>query len=60
MRDTGWFKSTYSSPASDNCVEVRITDLATRVRDSKNPAGGHLALDRKTFAAFVASLGTVR
>jgi hypothetical protein len=38
LRDTGWFKSTRSTSGSDNCVEVRITDLATRVRDSKNPS----------------------
>jgi hypothetical protein len=58
MRDTGWFKSTFSSPASDNCVEVRITDDAARVRDSKNPAGGHLVLDRSAFAALVAGHAT--
>lgn len=56
MRDTGWFKSTYSSPASDACIEVRITDADTRVRDSKDPAGGHLTLDRATFAAFVVGI----
>jgi hypothetical protein len=56
MRDTGWFKSTYSNPASDACVEVRITDDAARVRDSKNPASGHLVLDRRAFAALVAGL----
>lgn len=60
MRDTGWFKSTYSSPASDNCVEVRMTEEATRVRDSKNPAGGHLTLDRASFAVFVAGLDVTR
>jgi hypothetical protein len=60
MRDTGWFKSTYSSPASDNCVEVRIIDRATGVRDSKNPTGGDLTIDRATFTAFVACLSTVR
>ncbi len=54
MRDTGWFKSTRSTSGSDNCVEVRITDVVTRVRDSKNPAGGALTLDRAAFAAFVA------
>lgn len=37
MRDTGWFKSTRSGGAQENCVEVRITDGATYVRDSKNP-----------------------
>jgi hypothetical protein len=60
MRDTGWFKSTYSSPASDNCVELRITDAAVWVRDSKNPAGGRLALDRATLAAFIADLSATR
>jgi hypothetical protein len=60
MRDTGWFKSTYSSPASDACVEVRIADVATLVRDSKNPTDGHLTLDRATFAAFIAGIGATR
>lgn len=59
MRDTGWFKSAYSTPASDNCVEVRITDAATRVRDSKNPAGGQLTLDRKSFTAFVSGVSEI-
>lgn len=58
MRDTGWFKSTRSGAATDNCVEVRITDVVTRVRDSKNPAGGQLTLDRMAFAAFVAGART--
>ncbi|MGH3762069.1 DUF397 domain-containing protein [Actinophytocola sp.] len=53
MRDTGWFKSTRSTSGSDNCVEVRISDAAARVRDSKNPGGGELMLDRTAFAAFV-------
>ena len=57
MRDTGWFKSTYSTPASDNYGEVRITELATRVRDPKNPAAGHLPLDRGTFTTFIAGVG---
>lgn len=38
MRDTGWFKSTFSTTASDNCVEVRFTGDVARVRDSKNPS----------------------
>jgi uncharacterized protein DUF397 len=37
MRDTGWFKSTFSTTASDNCVEVRFSDDSARVRDSKSP-----------------------
>jgi hypothetical protein len=53
MRDTGWFKSTHSDGGSDACVEVRITDVATSVRDSKNPAGGQLTLSRSAFAGFL-------
>jgi Domain of unknown function (DUF397) len=37
MRDTGWVRSTRSGGATDNCVEVRVTDEGARVRDSKNP-----------------------
>ena len=37
MRDTGWFKSTFSTSGGDNCVEVRFTGAEARVRDSKNP-----------------------
>jgi uncharacterized protein DUF397 len=37
--ETGWFKSSRSGEGSDNCVEVRITDLAVGVRDSKNSTG---------------------
>lgn len=56
MRDTGWLKSTRSTPASDNCVEVRITDTTVGVRDSKNPACGQLALGPATFDGFLAGL----
>jgi len=38
MRDSGWFKSTFSTSGSDNCVEVRFTGDVARVRDSKSPA----------------------
>lgn len=55
MRDTGWFKSTRSGGASDACVEVRITEVATHVRDSKNPAGARLHLSRTAFTALVAA-----
>ena len=46
--------------ASDNCVEVRVTDVAAWVRDSKNPAGGELRLDLTTFATFVAGAAATR
>jgi hypothetical protein len=39
VRDTGWFKSSFSSADSDNCVEVRIIGDSVGVRDSKNADG---------------------
>lgn len=37
MRDSGWFKSTFSTSGGDNCVEVRFAGDVARVRDSKCP-----------------------
>lgn len=52
--DTGWFKSSHSDAASDNCVEVRFTgsDLVG-VRDSKCPDGGALWLPATSWSTFV-------
>ena len=58
VHDTGWFKSTRSTGGGDNCVEVRITDTATGVRDSKNPAGEQLILTHRAFSALLAGIGT--
>jgi hypothetical protein len=60
MRDTGWFKSARSTSGGDNCVEVRLTGIAARVRDSKNPDDGELTLDLTNFAAFVAGAAATR
>ncbi|MBB5955518.1 hypothetical protein FHS29_002099 [Saccharothrix tamanrassetensis] len=54
--DTGWLKSSHSAAASNDCVEVRLTDSHTDVRDSKNPTGPRLSLPGKTWTAFVAGL----
>ncbi|GGP39100.1 DUF397 domain-containing protein [Saccharothrix coeruleofusca] len=55
-RDTGWFKSSYSSGGSNACVEVRITDAGVGVRDSKNPTGPHLTLKPKAWTGFIEGL----
>jgi hypothetical protein len=49
---TGWFKSSYSGAADDNCVEVRFAD-AVGVRDSKHPAAT-LAVPATSWRAFTA------
>lgn len=53
MQDTGWFKSSRSAAASDNCVEVRLTERVARIRDSKNPGGGQLTVAPAAFASLV-------
>jgi hypothetical protein len=57
MHDTGWIKSTRSTAASDNCVEVRITDTATDVRDSKNRDAGQLSFGGTGFGALLRRVG---
>ncbi|MBP2339859.1 hypothetical protein JOF41_006037 [Saccharothrix coeruleofusca] len=55
-RDTGWFKSSYSTGGSNGCVEVRITDTGVGVRDSKNPAGPSFTFRAEAWAKFVGGL----
>lgn len=44
-----WRKSSRSN-SEQACVEIAATTSAIGVRDSKNPNGGHLVLDRAVFA----------
>lgn len=61
MRDTGWFKSSYSAGGSDQCVECRIvTGCGAGVRDSKNPGGGVFWVGSTAWAAFVAAVKSGR
>jgi len=55
--DTGWFKSTYSAPQEENCVEVRITAEAVGVRDSKNWLGPTFTFTTTSWRTFVAKVG---
>ncbi|WP_369270821.1 DUF397 domain-containing protein [Streptomyces sp. R11] len=49
-----WFKSSYSSSGSGDCVEVAPLPHAIHVRDSKNHAGPHLTLSPTTWTEFIA------
>lgn len=49
-----WRKSSYSGGADDTyCVEVGRLAQGVGVRDSKNPAGGHLTLTTPQFATLL-------
>ncbi|GAA0271522.1 hypothetical protein GCM10009527_079930 [Actinomadura nitritigenes] len=52
-----WRKSSHSGGNEGNCVEVADLNGHVGVRDSENPAAGHLTLTRRDFAALLADLG---
>ncbi|MFD7474359.1 DUF397 domain-containing protein [Streptomyces sp. NPDC059837] len=51
--ELAWFKSSYSSSASGDCVEVATCPQTIHVRDSKNTDGPHLTLSPTTWAGFL-------
>ncbi|MEU9019949.1 DUF397 domain-containing protein [Actinomadura sp. NPDC048394] len=51
-----WRKSTYSGGVENECVEVADLKSHVGVRDSKDPAGGHLTLTRQDFADLLSQL----
>ncbi|MFI0352806.1 DUF397 domain-containing protein [Actinomadura sp. 9N407] len=49
-----WRKSSYSGSANDDvCIELGQLAQGVGVRDSKNPAGGHLSLSADQFAGLL-------
>ncbi|WP_247196289.1 DUF397 domain-containing protein [Streptomyces sp. GESEQ-35] len=48
-----WFKSSYSSGGSGDCVEVALTPATIHVRDSKNRQAPALALSPTTWTEFI-------
>jgi len=51
--DLAWFKSSYSSSASGDCVEVATCPHTVHVRDSKDEQGPQLALCPTAWTDFV-------
>ncbi|WP_433246059.1 DUF397 domain-containing protein [Actinomadura nitritigenes] len=50
---TTWRKSSHSDETGGHCVELARLSRGVGVRDSKNPAAGHLELPRQSFAALL-------
>ncbi|MBD2891254.1 hypothetical protein amrb99_01570 [Actinomadura sp. RB99] len=51
---TQWRKSSHSGGSSQtDCVEVAGVVSGVGVRDSKNPDGGHITIDRASFATLL-------
>jgi hypothetical protein len=55
--ELAWFKSSYSSGGSGDCVEVASCRSTVHVRDSKNKQGPQLALSSSAWTRFVAYAG---
>jgi len=51
-----WRKSSRSVTQEGECVEVTSTDQHVGVRDSKNPAAGHLAIRSRAWQTFITGL----
>ncbi|MFI5803358.1 DUF397 domain-containing protein [Streptomyces sp. NPDC051561] len=54
--EAAWFKSSYSSGAEGNCVEVAFLRGQVGVRDTKSVEGPTLIFRGSAFSNFVASL----
>ncbi|WP_018685680.1 DUF397 domain-containing protein [Actinokineospora enzanensis] len=50
-----WRVSSFCAPNND-CIEVGRALQQALIRDTKNRAGGRLALDARTFTTFVRSI----
>lgn len=48
-----WRKSSHSGGTGGDCVELASLDGAIGIRDSKAPAGGHLAVSRHALAGLI-------
>ncbi|MFJ8751891.1 DUF397 domain-containing protein [Streptomyces sp. NPDC102441] len=51
--ESAWFKSSYSSGAGGECVEVATSTNSVHVRDSKDKTGPILSIASGGWAAFV-------
>lgn len=55
-RGAHWFKSSYSGGSGTECVEVADLRTTVGVRDSKRPQGPDIAVQRRAWAGFIASV----
>ncbi|MDQ0602130.1 hypothetical protein QF037_006475 [Streptomyces canus] len=56
--ELSWFKSSYSSGGSGDCVEVALTPSTIHIRDSKTPQTPHVTLSPTTWTDFVTAVAT--
>ncbi|WP_083982225.1 DUF397 domain-containing protein [Actinomadura hibisca] len=52
LSNATWRKSSRSSDKGDNCVEITGLQGSVAVRDSKDPEGSNIIVDRQDFRRF--------
>ncbi|MFI0356976.1 DUF397 domain-containing protein [Actinomadura sp. 9N407] len=55
-KSAAWRKSSYSQPTQSDCVEVARLGVMNAVRDSKDPEGGFLSLERDALGALLSQI----
>ncbi|OXS31147.1 DUF397 domain-containing protein [Streptomyces sp. XY006] len=55
--ELAWFKSSYSSSGSGDCLEVATRPDTIHIRDSKNRQGPELRLSPTAWSAFLTHAG---
>ncbi|RZB16431.1 DUF397 domain-containing protein [Streptomyces sp. F001] len=55
-----WFKSSYSSSGSGDCVEVAPSPTTIHIRDSKNKQGLHLTVTPDAWRDFISLASQAR
>jgi hypothetical protein len=58
LSNARWLKSSYSTGASGNCVEVATMRTEVGVRDSKDRSGPALLFGATSWSAFMAGVQT--
>ncbi|MEU5510473.1 DUF397 domain-containing protein [Streptomyces fungicidicus] len=53
VSESAWVKSSYSSGAGGECIEVAVRPTTVHVRDSKDTTRAALAIEATAWAAFV-------
>jgi len=51
-----WFKSSFSGPNGNACVEIAVLPDGIAVRDSKDPSGPVLRFTNQEWSAFLAGV----
>nr|WP_026341642.1 DUF397 domain-containing protein [Actinomadura atramentaria] len=56
MANLSWRKSSRSGSSGGNCVELATAPGTVAIRDSKDPQGPNLLLDRPSFRHFTTAI----